>query len=95
MAMIIGRIVFAGSKLALSNCTDYSSLWEICGIQSEIDVNTHCYDAMDKLFKRQEAIQQSLAKKHLYNGTIVLYDLQFGIWKKSKNGQIKQSNNGQ
>lgn len=75
IAMIIGRIVFAGSKLALSNCGAYSSLWEVCGISDEIDVNKHCYEAMDKLFARQDAIQQSLAKKHLYNGTIVLYDI--------------------
>ena len=77
MAMIVGRIVFAGSKLALSNCTSFSTLWEVCGISGEIDidVDVHCYDAMDKLFARQTHIQQTLAKKHLYNGTIVLYDI--------------------
>jgi transposase len=74
-AMIVGRLVYSGSKLALSNCGAYSSLWETCGIQGEIDVNTHCYDAMDKLFARQDAIQKSLAKKHLENGMIVLYDI--------------------
>jgi len=75
LAMIIGRIVFAGSKLALSAAPAYSSLWEICGLSGDIDVNINCYDAMDNLFARQEPIQQSLAKKHLYNGTIVLYDI--------------------
>jgi hypothetical protein len=75
MAMIIGRLVYAGSKLSLSNCGAYSSLWEVCGIFGDIDVNTHCYDAMDKLFVRQDAIQRALAKKHLVNGTIVLYDI--------------------
>jgi transposase len=75
IAMIIGRIVFAGSKLALSNCGGYSALWEVCGITDDIDVDTHCYDAMDKLFARQGHIQQELAKKHLCNGTIVLYDI--------------------
>ena len=75
LAMIIGRIVFAGSKLALSVCGAYSSLWEICGLPGDIDVNTHCYEAMDKLFARQETIQRSLAEKHLHEGTIVLYDI--------------------
>jgi transposase len=75
IAMIVGRIVFAGSKLSLSNCGAYSSLWEVCGISSDIDVKTNCYDSMDMLFARQDAIQQTLAKKHLYNGTIVLYDI--------------------
>ena len=75
LAMIIGRIVFAGSKLALSACSAYSCLWEVCGLSGEIDVDINCYDAMDKLFARQMAIQQTLARKHLHNGTIVLYDI--------------------
>ncbi len=75
IAMIIGRIVFAGSKLSLSKCGAYSSLWEICGMRENIDVNIHCYDSMDKLLARQSAIQRHLADKHLRNGTIVLYDI--------------------
>ena len=75
VAMIVGRLVYAGSKLSLSTCGAYSTLWEVCGLPDDIDVNTHCYDAMDKLFARQTAIQKSLAKKHLHNGTIVLYDI--------------------
>jgi hypothetical protein len=74
-AMIVGRLVYAGSKLSLSNCGAYSYLWEVCGINGEIDVNTHCYEVMDNLLARQNAIQKALAKKHLYNGTLVLYDI--------------------
>jgi hypothetical protein len=59
LAMIIGRIVYAGSKLSLSNCTNFSALWEVCGIEGDIDVNTHCYEAMDKLLARQDAIQKN------------------------------------
>jgi len=75
IAMIIGRLVYQGSKLSLSNCSSYSALWEICGISGEIDVNVHCYDAMDKLFSRQESIQKALSKKHLQENTLVLYDI--------------------
>jgi transposase len=77
LAMIAGRIVYAGSKLSLSHCGSYSALWEVCGIsdEEEIHVNTHCYAAMDKLLSRQSAIQKSLAKKHLPDGTLVLYDI--------------------
>lgn len=75
LAMIIGRIVYQGSKLALSKCTDYSALFEVCGIHDEkIDVNS-CYDAMDELLLRQTLIQKKLAKKHLQNGCVVLYDI--------------------
>jgi transposase len=75
LAMIVGRLVFQGSKLSLSHCSSYSVLWELCGINGEIDVDIHCYDVMDKLFSRQESIQKALATKHLHDGTLVLYDI--------------------
>jgi transposase len=75
VAMIVGRLVYQGSKLSLSNCASYSALWEICGINGGIDVEKHCYDAMGALFSRQEAIQTALAKKHLQDGALVLYDI--------------------
>ena len=75
MAMIAGRLVYAGSKLSLSNCGSHSALWEVCGIDGDIDVNVHCYDAMDRLLERQGAIQKKLAKKHLADGALVLYDI--------------------
>ena len=73
--MIAGRIIYAGSKLSLSHCGSYSALWETCGIGGDIDVNVHCYAAMDKLLERQESIQKTLAKKHLQDGILVLYDI--------------------
>ena len=75
LAMIAGRVVYAGSKLSLSHCGSYSSLWEVCGINGAVDVNVHCYAAMDMLFARQDAIQKALAKKHLGDGMLVLYDI--------------------
>jgi len=76
LAMIAGRAVYAGSKLALTRVNAFSTLWEQVGVtDEEIDVNYHCYDAMDKLLARQPAIQKSLAKKHLTNGILILYDM--------------------
>ena len=75
LAMIIGRIVYAGSKLALSHQTKNTALWELCGVEGKIDVDKHCYQVMDRLLERQPAIQRSLAKKHLQNGHLVLYDI--------------------
>ena len=74
MAMIAGRVVFAGSKLALSYCAEHSALWDLCGFDGKIHVNT-CYAAMDKLYARQKPIQRYLAKKHLQNGIVILYDI--------------------
>ena len=75
LAMIIGRIVYQGSKLALSKVITYSCLWEVCGVKDDIDVDKHCYDAMDELLERQESIQKKFAKKHLTNGSAILYDI--------------------
>ena len=74
-AMIIGRIIYAGSKLSLSHMGDLTSLWEICGVTEQVDVDKHCYEPLDKLLLRQKAIQKSLAKKHLNKSKLILYDI--------------------
>jgi hypothetical protein len=75
LALIIGRLLYAGSKLALSHQWKNTALWELCGIPGPIDVEDHCYDAMDRLLDRQKAIQKALAARHLRNGRLVLYDI--------------------
>lgn len=75
LAMIVGRIVYAGSKLALSNQWKNTTLWELCGVTGAVDVEEHCYLPLDRLLERQKAIQRTLASKHLQNGHLVLYDI--------------------
>jgi len=75
LAMIVGRIVYAGSKLALSQQGPNTVLWALCGVEGKVDVDQHCYEVMDRLLERQSAIQQALARKHLQNGHLVLYDI--------------------
>lgn len=75
LAMVAGRVVYAGSKLGLSNRWADTALWELCGVEGAVDVDAHCYAAMDRLMLRQEAIQKTLADKHLKNGALVLYDI--------------------
>jgi transposase len=75
LAMIVGRVVYAGSKLALSNQWKNTALWELCGVDGPVDVEAHCYLPMDRLLERQRAIQRTLASKHLQNGHLVLYDI--------------------
>jgi hypothetical protein len=75
LAMIIGRLVYAGSKLALCNHYPNTCLWELCGIAEPPDVDTHCYAPMDQLLGRQTAIQRRLARRHLTGGHLVLYDI--------------------
>lgn len=77
IAMIAGRIAYQGSKLSLTNRHNISALWELAGHKRGVrpDVDEHCYEALDRLFERQDAIQKTLAKKHLEDGCIILYDI--------------------
>lgn len=75
LAMIVGRIIYQGSKLSLCNQWANTSLWELCGIEGRPDVEDHCYLPLDRLLERQEAIQKKLVNKHLKNGCLVLYDI--------------------
>lgn len=77
MALIAGRILFPGSKLALSRhldpATATSTLGEELGL-GEVDEHD-LYGAMRWLLERQEKIEGRLAKEHLPEGSAVLYDL--------------------
>jgi len=75
LAMIVGRLVYAGSKLSLCNHHPNTCLWELNGVFEKPNVDAHCYRAMDTLLKRQSAIQKKLARKHLQSGHLVLYDI--------------------
>src|SRR5271169_774173 len=76
-AMIIQRIIAPGSKLAfhraLAPATATSSLALSVGL---IDVaEREVYAALDWLIEQQTRIEAALAKKHLIDGTLVLYDV--------------------
>jgi transposase len=77
LAMIAARIINPGSKLAtaraLSPATATSSLGTILNL-GEVDED-ELYTALDWLRERQPAIETALAKRHLKNGTLVLYDV--------------------
>jgi len=77
LAMIVGRILDPASKLAaaraLSPATATSSLGTVLGL-GEVDED-ELYTALDWLLERQPAIETTLARRHLKNGTLVLYDV--------------------
>ena len=77
LAMIAARIIDPGSKLAAARAlapeTASSSLGLLLGL-GEVDED-ELYAALDWLAERQPGIEAALAKKHLKNGTLVLYDL--------------------
>jgi len=77
LALIVARVLEPGSKLAtarnLAEATAGDSLAETLalGALDEDDL----YAAMDWLLNRQERIEQTLARRHLTDGALVLYDL--------------------
>jgi hypothetical protein len=77
LALLVGRILEPASKLAAararSPATAASSLGEGLGL-GEVDED-ELYTALDWLLERQPAIETALAKRHLTNGTLVLYDV--------------------
>jgi len=77
VAMIVARIIDPRSKLAtargVSGETAFTSLGEVLGVVGA-DVN-ELYAAMDWLLARQDRIEQALGKRHLRDGTLVLYDV--------------------
>lgn len=77
VAMIVARILSPGSKLAtarrLREETAGSSLtWQL-GLEEVQD--EELYEALDWLLTRQARIENKLAKRHLQDGTLVLYDV--------------------
>jgi hypothetical protein len=77
LALLVGRILEPASKLAtaraLSPATAASSLGEVLSLGC-VDED-ELYTALDWLLQRQPAIEATLAKRHLTNGTLVLYDV--------------------
>ena len=73
IAMIAERLLFPSSKLA------HTRHWHSTTLAQELDVayatEDHLYEAMDWLLKRQGAIEKKLARRHLGEGAMVLYDV--------------------
>jgi hypothetical protein len=104
LAMIVARIIDPSSKLAtcrgLNPETCTSTLGELLRV-AHAD-SDELYAAMDWLLEKQPQIEQSLAQKHLSEGTLVLYDVsstyfegetcplaQFGYNRDGKKGKLQ------
>jgi transposase len=77
VAMIALRIISPGSKLAnLTSLQPETAEHSLGGELQLEDVKTaEIYEAMDWLLKRQTRIENKLAKRHLAEGMLVLYDV--------------------
>ena len=95
VAMIVARILSPGSKLAtarrLREETASSSLAFELGLEDVAD--KELYEAMDWLGTRQSRIEDKLAKRHLQDGTLVLYDVS-GSYYKGRRSELVQFGHG-
>lgn len=77
LAMILARILNPRSKLALARAlspeTRHSTLGELLGLGAVEEDDL--YEAMDWLLPRQERIESALAKRHLSEASLILYDV--------------------
>ncbi|MBO0758026.1 MAG: IS1634 family transposase, partial [Bradyrhizobiaceae bacterium] len=77
VAMIVARLIEPGSKLAtgrlLNQETATCSLGQVLKLGA-VD-EQELYAALDWLIGQQERIEKALARRHLKNGTLVLYDV--------------------
>ena len=78
VAMIVARILEPTSKLATARGfhpdTATSSLAAVLGLDKAID-ETQLYRSLDWLLERQQSIENALAKRHLSEGSLILYDV--------------------
>src|SRR5436190_7271037 len=73
LAMIVQRVIAAGSKLAMSRAFSQSTLASELSVEGADE--DELYAALDWLLARQGRIEQALARRHLEDGTLVLYDV--------------------
>jgi hypothetical protein len=86
MAMIVARVIDPGSKLETARELRDETAASTLGLELGIgDIGEdELYSAMDWLLKRQTRIENKLAKKHLRDGTLVLYDVSSSYYTGSK-----------
>jgi transposase len=73
LAMIVGRVLDSGSKLACTRQLSACTLGEELGVEGA--VHDDLYAAMDWLLERQEQVEGRLARRHLKQGELALYDV--------------------
>jgi len=73
LAMIVQRVLEPGSKLRMARALGRSTLAGELGVEGADQDDL--YRAMDWLLERQEKIEDRLARRHLKDGELVLYDV--------------------
>jgi transposase len=91
-AMLVLRIIAPGSKLAnLTSLQPETAQHSLAGeLRLQNIKKRELYEALDWLLKRQSRIENKLAKKHLTDGTLVLYDVSSSYYTGRESELIKR-----
>jgi transposase len=73
LAMVVQRVVCPGSKLEMARAFGRTTLASELGVEGADQDDL--YRAMDWLLERQRRIEDGLARRHLKDGELVLYDV--------------------
>jgi hypothetical protein len=73
LALIVSRVIAPASKLATARALSQSTLASELGVEGADE--DEFYAAMDWLLSRQQRIERALARRHLREGALVLYDV--------------------
>ena len=77
LAMIAARVIDPASKLATARVLDGETA--SCSLGAALELGAvdeqALYEALDWLIGQQERVETELARRHLKNGTLVLYDV--------------------
>src|SRR5215471_16981496 len=77
LALIVERLIDPAAKLATARALDERTAIDSLGVTlglGEVRVN-EVYAALDWLGTAQSSIEDALARRHLHDGTLVLYDV--------------------
>jgi hypothetical protein len=77
LAMLVARIVAPASKLATARGLNEETATSSLALELELGnvQERNLYQAMDWLQTRQSRIENKLARRHLQDGTLILYDV--------------------
>ena len=91
MALIVARVLSPRSKLSTNTALSAETAKHTLAEELELDeVDVHqLYAAMDWLVERQTRIENKLAKKHLQDGHLVLFDVSSSYYTGRKSPLIK------
>ena len=73
VALVVARVIGPCSKLATARSLEVTTLGEVMGVAGASE--DELYGALDWLLARQARVERALARRHLAEGSLVLYDL--------------------